>query len=407
MNDLPDNLATVLTPPGVGAIAVLAVAGPGAAAVLGSLTGRKTAFEMLRTCLVKLTDKGELLDEGIVIRRAADIFEIHVHGGTAVVESILAALARYGMSVIPAEKVVGLLRNCGADGHESTIAAEALTALPGATSARSVRLLLAQRQGGLSMWAAENLQHLQQASPEASEDHSLWRISTEAQWLLVRQGTLEHLITPPRVAIIGPPNAGKSTLANMLIGRQRSITSDQPGTTRDWIDTAAQVGPAGDTVQVVLVDTAGVRTATDDPIEVQAMAGTHQQAHLADVIIFVVDGSAAPDKATCNWLENLIQQSGRRSCPLILTINKSDQPICWMDQEFPGLFATIKISALTGQGLDELHHQLAGALDLLDFDPREPWVFTPRQRQIMERLTQAASARDAATQLTELLNGSR
>ena len=407
MNDLPDNLATVLTPPGVGAIAVLAVAGPGAAAAVAGLTGRKTAFEMLRISLVKLTDNGEALDEGIVIRRAADIFEIHVHGGTAVVESILAALARYGMPAIPAEKAAGILRGCGANEHESAIAAEVLTALPGATSARSVRLLLAQRQGGLSAWAAENLQRLQQASRETPEDHFLWRISTEAQWLLVRQGTLEHLITPPRVAIIGPPNAGKSTLANMLIGHPRSITSDHPGTTRDWIDTAAQVGPAGATVQVVLVDTAGVRTTTDDPIEVQAMAGTHQQAHLADVIIFVVDGTATPDKATCNWLENLIQQSGRRFCPMILTINKSDQPMCWMGRELPGLFATIKISALMGQGLDELHHQLAGALDFLDFDPREPWVFTLRQRQIMERLTQVASARDAAAQLTELLNGSR
>ncbi len=405
MNDLSDNLATVLTPPGVGAIAVLAVAGLGAAAAVAGLTGRKTAFETLRISLVKLTDNGEVLDEGIVIRRAADIFEIHVHGGTAVVESILAALARYGMPAIPAEKAAGILRGCGANEHESAIAAEVLTALPGATSARSVRLLLAQRQGGLSAWAAENLQRLQQASRETPEDHFLWRISTEAQWLLVRQGTLEHLITPPRVAIIGPPNAGKSTLANMLIGHPRSITSDHPGTTRDWIDTAAQVGPAGATVQVVLVDTAGVRTTTDDPIEVQAMAGTHQQAHLADVIIFVVDGTAAPDKATCNWLENLIQQSGRRFCPMILTINKSDQPMCWMGRELPGLFATIKISARMGQGLDLLQAELVRALDLSEVDSQEPWIFTARQRQIVGRLAQCANAQAAAADLAELLHG--
>ncbi len=407
MNDLPDNVATVLTPPGVGAIAVLAVAGPGAAVAVAGLTGRNAPFDMLRTYLVKFMDQGESLDQGIVIRRAADIFEIHVHGGTAVVESILAALARHGMPTIPAEKVPGRLRGFGTDDPDSAIGAEILTALPAATSVGGVRLLLGQRQAGISAWAAENIERMQQAASEAQVTHLLWQMSTQAQWMLVRQHTLRHMATPPRIAIVGPPNAGKSTLANILIGRPRSITHDQPGTTRDWIDTAAQIGQANLTVSIVLVDTAGVRATTDDPIEIQAMARTHQQAKLAEVIVFVVDGTGAIDQATCDWLEDLIHPSRQRFCPVILAINKVDQPMRWTSPELAGVFAVVQISARTGHGLDGLQAELLRALDLSDVDFKEPWVFTPRQRQIVERLTQSANAPAAAADLTELLHGQR
>jgi tRNA U34 5-carboxymethylaminomethyl modifying GTPase MnmE/TrmE len=147
---------------------------------------------------------------------------------------------------------------------ESTIAAEVMEALPGVNSALGVRLLLAQRRGGIFAWAAENLQRVQRPTVADEADQLLWRICTEAQWMLVRQNTLRHLTIPPRVAIVGPPNAGKSTLANILIGRRRSITSDQPGTTRDWIDTAAQIGRSDMLIPVVLVDTAGVRSAVSE-----------------------------------------------------------------------------------------------------------------------------------------------
>ncbi len=405
MSDLHGNLATVLTPPGVGAIAVLAVAGPGAAAAVGGLTGRKNPFEMLRTYLVKLTDHGESLDEGIVIRRAADIFEIHVHGGTAVVQAVLAALARRDIHEISPETAYRHRRDLAAVDDESTVAAEVMEALPGVNSALGVRLLLAQRRGGIFAWAAENLQRVQRPTVADEADQPLWRICTEAQWMLVRQNTLRHLTIPPRVAIVGPPNAGKSTLANILIGRRSSITSDQPGTTRDWIDTAAQIGRADMLIPVVLVDTAGVRSATDDPIEIQSIARTRQQAKLAEVIIFVVDGTAALDPTTSAWLVDLIHQSAERFCPLLLAINKSDQPTRWAGPEPSGVFATINISARMGQGLDLLQAELVRALDLSEVDSQEPWIFTARQRQILGRLAQCANAQAAAADLTELLHG--
>jgi prepilin-type N-terminal cleavage/methylation domain-containing protein len=144
-----------------------------------------------------------------------------------------------------------------------------------------------------------------------------------------------------------------------------------------------------------------------DPIEIQAIARTHQQAQLADAIIFVLDGAAIPDKATYTWLEHVIHESADRSCPLILAINKSDEPIGWTGQEIQGPFATISISALMGQGLDVLQAQLAKALDLGDFNAQEAWVFTPRQRKIMARLAEAADVAAAAADLAELLHGPR
>src|SRR5205814_10504480 len=102
--------------------------------------------------------------------------------------------------------------------------------------------------------------------------HELERIASDK--------TLHYLLHPPRVAIVGAPNVGKSTLANQLFAQERSITADLPGTTRDWVGEIANL----DGLVVQLVDTPGIRD-TSDAIERQAIDRSRHQIEQADLVV--------------------------------------------------------------------------------------------------------------------------
>src|SRR5262249_6167144 len=151
-------------------------------------------------------------------------------------------------------------------------------------------------------------------------------LATADQGELVRHGA--------RVAIVGPPNAGKSTLMNALLGRDRAIVHPAPGTTRDTLEESVNVGG----VPFVFVDTAGLRE-TEDAVEAAGVERARTAAKGADVVLLVLDGSAAiPAELP--------------GADLVVT-NKSDLP----GAAGPGLH----ISALTGGGLEELREQLLKA----------------------------------------------
>ena len=124
--------------------------------------------------------------------------------------------------------------------------------------------------------------------------------------------SLYWLLHPPRVAIIGVPNAGKSTLANRLFAQERSITADLPGTTRDWVGEIANV----DGLAVMLVDTPGLRH-TDDPIESEAIRRSKGQIERADLVVLVLDVTQPRDP------DQLALEAAHR-CALVV-VNKSDQ----------------------------------------------------------------------------------
>jgi len=193
-----------------------------------------------------------------------------------------------------------------------------------------------------------------------------------AQWVLERSRSLRFLLEPPRVAIVGPTNAGKSTLANTLLGRQMAITSSIAGTTRDWVD--AETTFVADDVQVAvtLVDTAGVRE-TADQLERESIKRTLQQADDADVIVLLMDGSRPQTAAD----KTLLQRYPRS----ILTINKSDLG----EPSDKGL----RISAKTGAGLDALMLAVLARLDLAKIRTDEPFAFTMRQRDVLAALSLA------------------
>ncbi len=216
-----------LTAPRAGGVAVLELSGRRALDHARNLArGRRLRVGRAVLCeLVGAT--GELLDEGLVVVHDEARVELQVHGSRAVVEAIVAELERRGVG--PA----------GRPGLE----ARALLAAARCRGAHGARLALVQAGGGLR----QRLRRAVQLAP------SEWAREVDA--LLANAAAARHLLVPPRVVLCGPPNAGKSTLFNALLGNDRALTSEAPGTTRD-----ALVEPcvlAG--LEVLLVDTAGTR----------------------------------------------------------------------------------------------------------------------------------------------------
>jgi small GTP-binding protein len=158
----------------------------------------------------------------------------------------------------------------------------------------------------------------------------------EAARMLEDRG-LWWLLHPPRIAIVGVPNVGKSTLANQLFGQERSITADLPGTTRDWVGEIANL----DGLPVMLVDTPGLR-ATTDPIEAAAIERAGEEVRAADLILLVLDASRPlePDQS------ELI-----RRFPMAMTlVNKCDLSAAWDWRSIGGQ----EIVATNGLDVDSL-----------------------------------------------------
>jgi tRNA modification GTPase len=303
--------------------------------------------------------------EELVVRRPAlKRVEIHCHGGAASSAAILNDLTNWGaVSAAP--------RDWRRSSHE-TIAAEAFGALSLAKTPRVTRILLRQLQGALTDAIDEVVAHLSNDRTREAESclRELWRTATWGR----------RLVSPWRITLCGPPNVGKSSLMNRLLGFDRVIVFDRPGTTRDAVavSTAIQGWPFD------LVDTAGLRL-TDDVVESAGVERAEQQMREADLVVWIdaVDQPARPPQIDrpCLWVRN---KSDLHSPP-------------YSEQSEPRL-AT---SALRGDGVervaDEIVRRLAPPIEETpnEEDP-SPVVFTDRQAGHIERALQAIRAADGA-----------
>jgi tRNA modification GTPase len=150
-----------------------------------------------------------------------------------------------------------------------------------------------------------------------------------------------------RAAIVGRPNAGKSSLLNRLLGHDRAIVSSVPGTTRDTIEETASVRG----VPVVFVDTAGVREGTDD-IEREGVRRSREMAGRAELILHVVDGSEPPHADDAELFTALAAR------PRLLVLNKSDLPRRAESLPAPAL----PVSCATGEGIEALRDAILAAV---------------------------------------------
>jgi tRNA modification GTPase len=351
-----ETIFALSTAAGAAGIAVIRVSGPKATQSLrlvknGNRIKERTAgFRRVfdETSGVEIDDAIVLWFQQPASYTGEDVVEFQTHGGRAVTAALLAALAKLP-TYRPAEPGE-FTRRAVENGRIDLTRAEAVADIVGAETEAQRLLALRQYDGGLAQLYSEWRERLIRAAAwvEAGIDFA----DEEVPEGIVEQGradlrklhdeALAHLADARRgeiiregfhIAVIGPPNAGKSSLVNALARRDVAIISEQPGTTRDVIEVTLDL--AG--YAVVLADTAGLRDSVE-PIEREGIRRARARAEAADLCLLVLD-AAAPD-------------SDSLQCPADLVVwNKADLVQERHSQQ-------LYISAKTGEGLPELTRML-------------------------------------------------
>lgn len=335
--------AALLTPQAPGAIAVIAICGPRTEAVLARILRHRTEDRVptiadFRPTLCRIVDEGATLDDAIVTRveRNGEVaVELSTHGGVRIVQRTLLLLERHGAEITRQEHFPAAWR---ADNPSQR---EIDGILLGVSARRLTEWLLAQRT----------------ILPPYLARRSSWS-REEAESFRARSEIAIRLIEGLHVAIIGSPNAGKSTLANRLIGRDRIIASETPGTTRDWVSETALIRGW----PVTLTDTAGIRE-TECAIESEAIRRGSDLAGRADLVVLVMDATSRSFDQNADALLARIPAKQ----PRIGAVNKTD---LIADQEMSEIAAgfvwnaALFVSALTGSGIEEFEAKIASVLCL-------------------------------------------
>jgi tRNA modification GTPase len=350
--ELSDTIYALSSGAPPAAIAVVRISGPRADAALEALAG--TLPEPRRATVAALYANGEVLDNALISRfpgphsaTGEDVAELHLHGGRAVVAGVLAALA--GIEGLRAAAPGEFTRRAFENGRIDLAEAEGLADLLEAETDSQRRSALALAGGALSRQVADWQKALLalaaqvEAALDFSDEDDVAPLPADfaARLGALREELAGWLDRPPaerlkdgvRVVIAGPPNAGKSSLLNVLVGREAAIVTAIPGTTRDLIEAPVALGGA----PFLLVDTAGLRDSADT-VESIGVARARASVAAADLLLWLGPPDLAPPGA-------------------ILVHAKSD-----LGAAPPA--AAIAVSAKTGQGVETLirnliHHSTA------------------------------------------------
>ena len=316
-----DTIFALSSGAGRAGVSVIRISGPRASDALLTLApGKARALpEARKAVLRKLyspTSEGEMIDQALAIWfpgprsfTGEDIVELHTHGSRAVVTATLEALGAIdGLRMAePGE----FTRQAFSNNRMDLTEVEGLSDLINADTEEQRKQALRQMGGAqrerCEAWRAELLKSLAYTEAlidfgEDAEDVTndalagavtrVARLRAEVQGHLSDGGRGEVVREGVRVAILGPPNAGKSTLLNALAERPAAIVSDIAGTTRDVVQVTLQLGG----LPVLVSDTAGLREQTDDPIERQGMLRAADEARQAQVQLWVYDATEPPSR---------------------------------------------------------------------------------------------------------------
>ena len=408
---MTDTIYALATAPGRAGVAMVRLSGPGAAAALRDLMGRLPPPRHARHGHIRDPESGEILDDGIALYFAApasmtgeDVVELQLHGSRAVLAAVFAALARRpGFRLAePGE----FTKRAFLNGKLDLTAAEAIADLVEAETAAQRRQAMRQLQGEFGRRCEEWRGRLiaAQARLEAEIDFPEEGLPAE-QWATARRALAalraeiaaelsdnrrgERLRDGVSVAILGPPNAGKSSLMNALARRDVAITSHIAGTTRDVIEVALDLGG----YPVVLADTAGLRDRADS-IEEEGIRRARARAASADLKLVVLDATK-PEEAAA--LRDLIDARA------VVVVNKIDLvpeiPMAWAESLSGG--RALYCAATTGDGIAALIGRLGGAVEESLSAGTAPVVTRARHREALENCV-AALDRFAAAALPEL-----
>lgn len=355
-----DTIVAPSTPPGRSAIGVVRLSGPDSRAVVQRLVTVQ-ALPPRTAVLGMLTDgDGQPLDQVLTTLFPApksytgeDVVEVACHGSPPVLRFVVERALELGARLAePGEFTRRAFRN----GRMDLVQAEAVRDLIDSTTLYQARVALRQATGALSRRVQNSKEGLLEliALLEAGIDFAEDDLEVASgREILERLAPLRSSLSALadgfsigkvvrgglRLAIVGRPNVGKSSLFNRLLERDRAIVSDAAGTTRDSILEAASF----DGIPVELVDTAGIRAAKDE-IESEGVRRSWQALHDADCALVVVDLSQGADPS-----EDILWERAREACPALLVGNKVDLPV---RRPLPDGMAAV--SAKTGEGIWDL-----------------------------------------------------
>jgi tRNA modification GTPase len=374
MPTIGDFDVCVLTPAGRGAVAVVAVRGSRAAGGVGQYFRSSSRIPAEQFAIQRIyfgrwgSDDGE---EVVACRTATAEFEIHCHGGFAAVSRIVEDLRQAGARQIDDAQWL-------ASQSIDAIRREAVLALACARTERCAGILLDQSHGALSNALDEVIALCQQADASAAR--------ARLQALASYSALGRHLVEPFTVALAGPPNVGKSSLINALVGYERAIVYDAPGTTRDVVTAQTAI----DGWPVTLSDTAGLREGAD-PLEAAGVESARAQLSAVDLAVLVFNARQAL---------NADEERLRAAFPgAIVVANKCD-----LVSEATSLWQEpfVRTSAITGEGIAELLSAISGRL-VPEAPPTHAAVpFTEDQISAITESIRALSRGDCA-QATRLL----
>ena len=308
--DWDDTIVALATPPGMGAIGVIRVSGKQTFSILNDLFPSKNLLEQASHTLVVglLKDQSKVLDEVVLSLfkgpksyTGEDVIEISCHGSAYIQSQIIASITARGARLAKAGEFT---QRAFLNGKLDLAQAESVADLIASNSEASKRAAIHTMRGGFSTDLAYLREQLIKFSALieleldfAEEDvefanrsalHSTVNELQQATQQLINSFALGNVIkNGVQVAIIGKPNAGKSTLLNALLNENRAIVSDIAGTTRDTIEEVLNI----EGVLFRLIDTAGIRTQTDDVIEQLGVAKSLEKMNAADLVVYLFDAA--------------------------------------------------------------------------------------------------------------------
>jgi len=405
--DLNDTIVAISTPPGRGGIGIVRLSGPDACAVAAPLLQLRhpLAAGQARFAHIIDTSDSEVLDEAVVTFFEApnsytseDIVEIAAHGSPVLLDYLLRASLRNGARLAePGE----FTQRAFLSGRLDLTQAEAVRDLIESTTLHQARLAAQQLGGALSRQIApvkEKLVHLIAALEAgidfAEDDIDLLpasEIAAQIEAIAAPLTALEQTFAYGRIvrdgftlAIVGRPNAGKSSLFNRLVERDRAIVTAAPGTTRDLVTERVSL----DGIPVELVDTAGLRDAIDEA-ESLGIAKSREAMAEADIVLLVRDATQPLHR------EDEAAIAAHADRPLLIALNKRDlAPQAALPASAHPIIST---SALTGEGLPELRRAILATLSAAAPTSETALLTNLRQQQAVSNTLAALARAQQAT----------
>jgi tRNA modification GTPase len=401
-----DIITALATPHGVGAIAVIRLSGKGALDLVDTVfynregQPKPVSDKPSHTVHFGIIKEEEIIIDEVLVSifrgpnsyTGEDTAEISCHGSNFIQQQLLQLFIRKGARLAqPGEFTLRAFLN----GKMDLSQAEAVADLIASTSGTSHEIAMQQMRGGFSgkiRILRENLVNfasLVELELDFSEEDVEFADREDLKQLIISiQNVVERLIESFEVgnvikngipvAIVGKPNAGKSTLLNALLDEDKAIVSDIPGTTRDAIEDEISI----DGILFRFIDTAGIRE-TNDAIEVIGVSRTFEKIKQSSIIIYLFDVHELSRAELLKVLEELRPKIGESQ--LIVLGNKIDkEDLDYTQKEFAGIPGLLLISAKEGHGLEDLKQRLVHLFDSRTVNVTETIVTNARHVQSLQ-----------------------